>query len=183
MTWHGLVWKNLFRRPARTLLTAAGVSLGVALIVALLSITQGVHRTAGDLIHIGRADFGVFQSDVSDLTRSYLPQELDTSIHTVPGVDETAKVKIFVAPQGLVFGFDPREFAMQRFVIVAGRRPHTAEEAVVGDGSGHGSAASSQLTSGSSRWSGSSIPATASWTTASSSHCRRSRRWRAVPVR
>src|SRR6266513_1508785 len=63
MTWFGLVRKNLFRRPARTLLTAAGVSLGVALIVALLSITQGVHRTAGDLIHIGRADFGVFQSD------------------------------------------------------------------------------------------------------------------------
>jgi putative ABC transport system permease protein len=135
VTWFGLVWKNLLRRPARTLLTAAGVSLGVALIVALLSITQGVHRTAGDLIHIGRADFGVFQSDVSDLTRSYLPQELEASFRSVPGVDEAAKVKIYVASQGLVFGFDPREFAMQRFVMVAGRRPRTTGEAVVGDGS------------------------------------------------
>ena len=137
MTWFGLVRKNLFRRSARTLLTAAGVSLGVALIVALLSITQGVHRTAGDLIHIGRADFGVFQSDVSDLTRSYLPQELEKNMHSVPGVDQTAKVKLYVAPQGLVFGFDPNEFAMRRFVLVAGRRPRTATEAVVGDGSGH----------------------------------------------
>ena len=137
MTWFGLVRKNLFRRPARTLLTAAGVSLGVALIVALLSITQGVHRTAGDLIHIGRADFGVFQSDVSDLTRSYLPQDLETSLHTVRGVDQTAKVKLYVALQGLVFGFDPKEFAMQRFVMVAGRRPKTRLEAVVGDGSSH----------------------------------------------
>jgi putative ABC transport system permease protein len=136
MTWVGLVRKNLLRRPARTLLTAAGVALGVALIVALLSITQGVHRTAGDLIHIGRADFGVFQSDVSDLTRSYLPDELATSLHGVRGVDRTARVKIYVAPQGLVFGFDPREFAMQRFVLVAGRRPRTPTEAVVGDGSG-----------------------------------------------
>jgi len=136
MTWFGLVRKNLFRRPARTLLTAAGVSLGVALIVALLSITQGVHRTAGDLIHIGRADFGVFQSDVSDLTRSYLPQELETSMRTVPGVAETSKVKLYVAPQGLVFGFDPNEFAMQRFVMVSGRRPRTPLEAVVGDNSG-----------------------------------------------
>jgi putative ABC transport system permease protein len=135
VTWLGLVRKNLFRRPARTLLTAAGVSLGVALIVALLSITQGVHRTAGDLIHIGRADFGVFQSDVSDLTRSYLPQELAASIRSVPGVDQTAQVKLYVAPQGLVFGFDPNEFAMRRFVVVAGRRPRTANEAVVGDGS------------------------------------------------
>ena len=107
MTWVGLVRKNLLRRPARTLLTAAGVALGVALIVALLSITQGVHRTAGDLIHIGRADFGVFQSDVSDLTRSYLPDRLERSLHSVPGVDETARVKIHVSPQGLVFGFDP----------------------------------------------------------------------------
>src|SRR5689334_1653305 len=137
MTWFGLVRKNLFRRPARTLLTAAGVSLGVALIVALLSITQGVHRTAGDLIHIGRADFGVFQSDVSDLTRSYLPQELETSLHSVHGVDKTANVKLYVAPQGLVFGFDPHEFAMQRFVMIAGRRPRAPIEAVVGDGSNH----------------------------------------------
>jgi len=136
VTWAGLVVKNLSRRPARTLLTAAGVSLGVALIVALLSITQGVHRTAGDLIHIGRADFGVFQSDVSDLTRSYLPDDLETSLHTVGGVDRTAKVKIYVGPQGLVFGLDPTEFAMQRFVIVAGHRPSTPDEAVVGDGSG-----------------------------------------------
>jgi ABC-type antimicrobial peptide transport system permease subunit len=49
------------RRPARTALTAAGVAIGVGLIVALLSIAAGVRRTAGDLIHVGRADFGVFQ--------------------------------------------------------------------------------------------------------------------------
>jgi putative ABC transport system permease protein len=135
VSWIGLVRKNLFRRPARTLLTAAGVALGVALIVALLSITQGVHRTAGDLIHIGRADFGVFQSDVSDLTRSYLPDDLETQLHGVRGVDRTARVKLYVARQGLVFGFDPGEFAMRRFVIVSGRRPRTGVEALVGDGS------------------------------------------------
>ena len=68
VTWPGLVWRNLMRRAVRTALTAAGVAIGVALIVALLSIAAGVRRTAGDLIHVGRADFGVFQSDASDLT-------------------------------------------------------------------------------------------------------------------
>ena len=38
MTWAALVWRNLLRRPARTVLTATGVGLGVALIVALLAI-------------------------------------------------------------------------------------------------------------------------------------------------
>jgi putative ABC transport system permease protein len=133
VTWIGLVRKNLLRRPVRTALTAAGVSLGVALIVALLSITDGVHRTAGDLIHIGRADFGVFQSDVSDLTRSYLPDSLERRLHTVPGVDETARVKIYVSSDGLLFGLAPGEFALQRFVMVDGRRPRTPREAIVGD--------------------------------------------------
>ncbi len=136
MTWLGLVRKNLLRRPARTFLTAAGVSLGVGLIVALLSITQGVHRTAGDLIHIGRADFGVFQSDVSDLTRSFLPESLEQRLHSVRGVDETARVKLYVSEQGLVFGLDPDEFALRRFVLLAGRAPAGRGEAIVGDRSG-----------------------------------------------
>ncbi|MFN2628269.1 MAG: hypothetical protein ABR569_06500, partial [Gaiellaceae bacterium] len=36
MSWPALIRKNLLRRPARTALTAAGVGLGVGLIVALL---------------------------------------------------------------------------------------------------------------------------------------------------
>jgi putative ABC transport system permease protein len=137
MTWFGLVRKNLFRRPARTLLTAAGVSLGVALIVALLSITEGVHRTAGDLIHIGRADFGIFQTDVSDLTRSYLPDSLQAKVQAVPGVDQTAGIKILVTDTGLLFGLRTNEFALQRFVMVSGHRPTKPTDAVVGDHSGH----------------------------------------------
>ena len=46
MTWYSLIGKNLLRRPARTVFTAVGVGLGVGLIVALLAITNGVHRTA-----------------------------------------------------------------------------------------------------------------------------------------
>jgi len=80
MTWFGLVRKNLLRRPVRTLLTAAGVALGVGLIVALLSIAAGTKRTAGDLIHFGRADFGLFQSGVSDATKSLLPVSLEQRI-------------------------------------------------------------------------------------------------------
>ena len=56
-----------------------GRRLGVALIVALLAITTGVHRTADDLIHVGRSDFGVFQGEVSDLSRSLLPESIAAS--------------------------------------------------------------------------------------------------------
>jgi putative ABC transport system permease protein len=137
MTWTGFVWRNLWRRPARTGLTAAGVAIGVGLIVALLSIAAGVRNTASDLIHIGRADFGVFQESASDLTRSLLPASLAARIEGIDGVDEAAGIFLRVTEvQGqestLVFGYDPDEFPARRLVIVAGRRPQ-GEEALLGD--------------------------------------------------
>jgi putative ABC transport system permease protein len=134
MTWIGLVRKNLMRRPMRTLLTAAGVAIGVGLIVALLSISEGAKRTAGDLIHIGRSDFGLFQSGVSDATRSLLPVSLEKRIDADPGVAESARVFLLVTKvQGmdssLVFGLAPNEFPLQRMTLVAGDR----SGALVGD--------------------------------------------------
>ena len=122
VTWFGLVWKNLLRRPARTALTAAGVALGVALIVALLSITAGVQQTANDLIHVGRADFGLFQADVTDFARSELPNSLGAAVARTPGVAEVARIKLLVTNGSLVFGLDHSEFAYRRLVIVKGTR-------------------------------------------------------------
>jgi putative ABC transport system permease protein len=122
MTWATLIWKNLLRRPARTAFTAIGVGLGVGLIVALLAITNGVHRTAADLMHVGRADFGLYQAEVPDFTRSLLPESLAAKVARDPGVAAVSKVKLLVVGGTLVFGLDPKEFAYRRFVVVAGSR-------------------------------------------------------------
>jgi putative ABC transport system permease protein len=138
VTWVGFVWKNLMRRPARTALTAAGVAIGVGLIVALLSIAAGVRRTAGDLIHVGRADFGVFQESASDLTRSLLPVSAEKSIAVTPGVSDVAGIYLRVTnvpgrDSFLVFGYAPDEFPSRRLVIVGGRRAVGEPEAMLGD--------------------------------------------------
>ena len=138
MTWAGFISKNLLHRKVRTVLTAAGVSIGVGLIVALLSITAGVQNTAKQLIHIGRADFGLFQSGTSDLTRSLLPQSLEGRISGQPGVGEVAGIKLYVTTVNgqnsfLILGLDPLEFPAQRLVIVQGRRASGNNEALVGD--------------------------------------------------
>jgi putative ABC transport system permease protein len=122
MTWPALIWKNLLRRPARTVFTAAGVGLGVGLIVALLSITSGVHRTADDLTHVGRADFGLYQADVTDFTRSLLPGSLADKVASDPGVAAVSKVKLLIVDGLLVFGLDPSEFAYKRLVVTEGAR-------------------------------------------------------------
>ncbi len=137
MTWAGFVWKNLRRRRARTALTAAGVAVGVGLIVALLSIAAGVRRTASDLIHVGRADFGLFQNGAADLTKSLLPDSLAQKIAAQPGVAHVSRIFLRVSnAQGdnafLVFGFAPNEFTEQRLVIVDGHRP-VQDQALIGD--------------------------------------------------
>ena len=137
MTWAGFVWGNLMRRRTRTVLTAAGVAIGVGVIVALLSIAAGVRKTAGDLVHVGRADFGVFQEAAADLTRSLLPVTLEKKIRATPGVAAVARIFLRVSRvdgrESFVFGYDRSEFPYQRLVIVAGRRSRAADEALLGD--------------------------------------------------
>jgi putative ABC transport system permease protein len=138
VTWPGLVLKNLLRRKVRTGLTVAGVAIGVGLIVALLSITNGVKRTAAELIHVGRSDFGLFQSGAADLTRSLLPEDLARNVRGTEGVSQVARIFLLVgavehSDSSLLFGYEPGEFPERRLVIVSGRRP-SGDEALVGDG-------------------------------------------------
>ena len=113
------------------------MAIGVGLIVALLSITAGVKKTANQLIHVGRSDFGLFQQGASDLTRSILPQSLVAKVKSEPGVADAAQIFIRVGSvedqdEFLLFGFGPGEFADRRNVVIAGRRAH-GREAMLGD--------------------------------------------------
>jgi putative ABC transport system permease protein len=119
----------MLRRPIRTLLTALGVALGVGLIVALLSISAGTRRTASDLIHVGRSDFGLFQSGVADATKSLLPVSLERKVARDPGVTDDAGIFLLVTDPGLVIGLDPRQFPSERLTLVSGDR----SGAIVGD--------------------------------------------------
>ncbi|HEX2703009.1 MAG TPA: hypothetical protein VHM72_06225, partial [Solirubrobacteraceae bacterium] len=69
----GLILTNLTRRLGRTVLTAFGVGVGVATIVALLSLSTGLTNTAAGLVHLGGSDLGVFQAGIADPTASLLP--------------------------------------------------------------------------------------------------------------
>ncbi len=132
MTWTGLVLRNLLRRPWRTALTAVGVAVGVGLIVALLSIANGAKRTAAQLIHIGRADFGLFQAGTSDLTQSLLPESMAAEVDREPGVAATARIFLLSTDRLLVLGYARPDFPARRTVVVRGRRP-SGNEALLGD--------------------------------------------------
>src|SRR3954447_7451450 len=123
----GLVVASLRRRPGRALLTATGIAVGAAAVVALISLGDGLEQTAAGFIHLGKADLGLFQSGVSDPTASVLPTSMLPRLEGQPGVAEATPVQLLVEaiphqPSAIAFGLDPRGFDAERLVIVRGRR-------------------------------------------------------------
>ncbi|HTR89055.1 MAG TPA: ABC transporter permease [Solirubrobacteraceae bacterium] len=134
-----IIFTNLFRRRSRTLFTAAGIALGVATIVALLSFTQGLKQAAAGFVHLGGSGLGVFQANVSDPTASILPESLIPRLRAKPYVQDATPLVLMVEavrgePAAVTFGADPRGFFARGLVITAGATPsdwHT--EVLLGD--------------------------------------------------
>ncbi|MFN8205588.1 MAG: ABC transporter permease [Solirubrobacteraceae bacterium] len=132
-----LVITNLTRRKGRTIATAIGIALGVATIVALLSIGAGLKRTAAEFVHLGQSDFGLFQAGIEDPTASILPISLARKLERRPDVTAATPLLLVVEgikqdPAAVVFGAEPDAFFARRLVVVDGRRAFGARQIMVG---------------------------------------------------
>lgn len=121
-----MILANLTRRPTRTAFTAAGIAVGVATIVALLSFTQGMRNTAAGISHLGGSELSVFQANVSDPTASVLPQSLVRRMQRKPYIASATPLMLLVEaikaqPSAIVFGADPKGFFTRRLVLVEGK--------------------------------------------------------------
>jgi putative ABC transport system permease protein len=133
----GLITANLRRRSARTGLTAAGISVGVAAVVALLALSAGLNQTAAQLVHLGKADLGLFQANASDPTASLLPLSIMPRLRSNSDVSEATPLQLVVgavprSPSAFVFGVDPSGFVARRLVFTSGSGLHQGS-ADVGD--------------------------------------------------
>jgi putative ABC transport system permease protein len=133
-----LIWTNLLRGRIRTVLTATGIAIGVASIVALLSLAGGIDRSAAGLINLGKAEMGLFQNGVSELTASTLPDSLAARAKAQPGVADASPIAVLTGELSrsrsfLVFGVEPHSFIVDRLVLLEGHPP-SGNEAMVGEG-------------------------------------------------
>jgi putative ABC transport system permease protein len=133
-----LIASNMVRHKARTLATAVGIGLGVGTIVALLSVGAGLKQAAGELIHLGRADLGVFQSGVQDPTASVVPVSLARRLERRPDVSLATPLLLIVSdvkqsPAAIAFGIEPRGFVARRLVMTSGSRDLGPGKILVGD--------------------------------------------------
>jgi putative ABC transport system permease protein len=133
----GLIATNLTRRLGRTILTSFGVGVGVATIVALLSLSAGLTQTAAGLVHLGGSDLGVFQAGVADPTASLLPISVVERLDHNSDVAAATPLLLVVsgvkgAPASIVFGAQPTGFFQRRLVFTSGR-PAAGAQIEVGD--------------------------------------------------
>lgn len=133
-----LIIVDLRRHAARTVLTAVGIAIGVATIVALLALSAGIERSAAGLINLGGAELGMFQGGVGELTASSLPQSLVARVQRQPGVADATPIAVATGelrkkPSFLVFGVQADSFVWRSLVFVAGRGAQHDDEAVLGD--------------------------------------------------
>ncbi len=133
-----VVLRNVFRRPVRSALTVAGVSVAVAAMVALVGIARGFERSLRAVYESRGVDLMVVRAGSTQRFSSVLDESLGQRIATVPGVAEvSAGLAEVVAGedgdmtgivvQGLPLGRGP----MERINVVSGRRIEPGDERAV----------------------------------------------------
>ncbi len=120
-----MILKNLFRRKGRTLLTVLAIAIGVAAIVALGALAEGVQSGYDSFITGSKADLVVSQRDSMDISLSSLDEKIVADLAAMPEVTEvSAMMQSFVQTEGVpyffVFGYPEDSFVLGRFNIIAG---------------------------------------------------------------
>jgi len=120
-----MIFRNLLRRRTRTLLTTAGVAIGVAAIVALGALADGFIEGYSAIAGGSGADLLVVQDDALDVVFSAVDQEVGQTLRGLSGVDGVSEmIYTWAATDGvpyfIVYGYDPDGFAIQHFKIIEG---------------------------------------------------------------
>ncbi|MDY6875102.1 MAG: ABC transporter permease [Chloroflexota bacterium] len=121
-----MIFKNLFRRKGRTILTLLGISIGVAAIVALGAMGQGMKLGFTAMTQGSQADLVLSQVESLSALMSSLEESVADKVHALPDVADVdgmlyTNAMIDDMSYLIIFGYDPEGFAIDHFRIVEGQ--------------------------------------------------------------
>lgn len=90
MRFNKLVFKNLVRRPARSLLTVSGIAVAVAAVVALVGISRGFEHSLLKIYKLQKVDLIVSRQGAIQSMASTLDESLGPQIAKLQGVKEVS---------------------------------------------------------------------------------------------
>jgi len=132
-----IAFKNLAHRPVRSLLTVAGISVGIAAVVAMIGVAGGFEK-GWERIYTARGTDLILSRITS---QSPMPELFDegmkAEMEALPNVEKSAGVLDDVTgiedvPMVLVFGWDLKGYLWEHLRLAKGRLPaNDTEDAVV----------------------------------------------------
>ena len=142
------VWRQLFQRKVRTALSMLGVSVSVAGIIALISVSHGMRSSLDEYMVESGASLIVFSRDAAGLEYSMISSDEIAQIRNLDGVRDISRASFTMLkfprlakthrpyPLLFVFGRFPEERIMERYtdLVQEGRLPKERHEIMVGVG-------------------------------------------------
>ena len=131
-------FRNLWRRRMRTIISVTGIGIGVATLVMLGGLIEGISSELNSLAgSSGTGNITIMQRDVADMSMSSLDERMISMIQSMPEVKSVSPMLLgFIfgddMPFFLISGLDPNSAAMEHYKIVEGRYILRPNEVVVG---------------------------------------------------
>ena len=121
-----LALRNLIRRPRRSVLTLAGISVGTAAYISLVAVGSGLLRQFQDTVSLLGSDIVVQQRSAASVWVSRLSSKQVDALKTVPGVARVTPVVVsstrFLGQKFfVVLGLDPDASLFERCRLVDGQ--------------------------------------------------------------
>ncbi len=126
MSFFSLIVKNPFRNKTRTALAIVGIAIGIATIVALGIITDGLKASTEETLKAGGSDFIVVEANVSDMFFSKIDEKYVNEITKIDGVDQAAGVLMAMQsvednPYFVIIGIDAKNIQFSDMKITKGK--------------------------------------------------------------
>jgi len=131
-------FRNLWRRRMRTIISVTGIGIGVATLVMLGGLIEGLSGELNSLAgSSGTGNITIMQRDVADMSMSSLDERMISMIQSMPEVKSVSPMLLgFIfgddMPFFLISGLDPNSAAMEHYKIVEGRYILRPNEVAVG---------------------------------------------------
>jgi putative ABC transport system permease protein len=132
-----MVFKNLLGRKTRSLLTIVGIGIGIAAMVALGAIANGLEEGYTAMLTGSQGDLAVTQADAADISTAAVDETVGQQLEALPEVaDVTGMLQSIVTAEGaryfMLFGYDPQGFAIEHFKIVEGEGLSDSKQVIIG---------------------------------------------------
>jgi ABC-type antimicrobial peptide transport system permease subunit len=132
-----MILKNLLGRKTRSLLTIVGIGIGIAAMVALGAIADGLEEGYTAMLTGSQGDLAVTQADAADISAAAVDETVGQQLETLPEVEDvTGMLQSIVTAEGaryfMIFGYDPQGFAIEHFKIVEGEGLSDSKQVIIG---------------------------------------------------